>query len=105
MGQLTTRGAIEQRSGAELANTTSGLDSLLSDLGEFLSSDNAGNVGEATGSENLEEALNERDYYLIKKLTDLTTSITTALSLVEALRASSDTRFQIFSKLIVGLCI
>lgn len=60
---LVYLGRWAQRSGAELANTTSGLDSLLGDLGEFLGSNNAGDVGEATGSENLEEALHKQDYY------------------------------------------
>lgn len=94
-----------RESSNELADATSGLNSLFGELGELLGLNNARNGGEATRSENLEEALKAREMLLFNKerLTHLTTSITTAFSAVEALRASSGTRVHSLFKLRVGL--
>lgn len=54
---LLIRAGLPQCSSNELANTTGGLDSLLSNLGELLSSDDAWSCWEGTRSQDLEEAL------------------------------------------------
>jgi hypothetical protein len=87
----------------ELADTAGGSDASLSDGGELLGANNAGNLGELALAEDLEEALYEIVYYLIKKkLTALVTSIIAADFSVEALRACSDTRVQSLSTFTVG---
>jgi len=47
------------RSCDELADTTSGSDALLGDLGEHLGAHNAGHVGEFALAEHLDEALHQ----------------------------------------------
>jgi hypothetical protein len=84
-----------------LADTTGSNDSAFSLAGELLGSNNDWSLGERARSEDLEVTLEY--YYLIKRHTDLTTSIITALAAVEALRASSGTRVQSLSRLMVGL--
>lgn len=96
-----SQGGSVWNSSDELANTAGSLDTGLSLLGELLGLADEGGVGELTGTENLEETLH--NYYFKVSLTDLTTSITTALAAVEALRASSGTRVQILFRLMVGL--
>jgi hypothetical protein len=60
-------GDLGYESGDKLADTTGGLDSLFSELGEFLGSNDARDGGEATRSENLEEALKARERLLFNK--------------------------------------
>jgi len=87
----------------ELADTTGGSDAFLRNAGELLGTDDAGHLGHLALAEDLEVALFQIVYYLIKqKLTALVTSITTAFFSVEALRASSDTRVKSLSRFTVG---
>ena len=95
----------------ELADASLLSNASLSGGGELLSADNADTGWELTLAEDLEVSLEREyrdeqagDYYLLdKRLTALVTSITAALSLVEAVRASSETSCQSLSRLIVGL--
>jgi len=90
----------------EFAGTSLFLDALFGELGEFLGSDDSAALGELALSEHLEVALNAREHYNFKReggLTALVTSMTTALSLVEFLRASSETRVQSLSRFRQGL--
>jgi len=54
-------------SGDELADTAGGPDATLCDGGELFGADNARDLGELALAENLEVALQEIVYYLIKK--------------------------------------
>ena len=51
----------------ELADATGSPDALLGDLGELLGADDAGHVGDLALAEDLEETLQEIDYYLLKR--------------------------------------